>query len=175
MPGAAQLQTVSDPIGIPDTFNERPRESEMRIATRCIGAAATLALALCAAPAFAAEQVTVFKSASCGCCTKWIDHLRSNGFEVRATNIEAMSTVRARLGVPARLASCHTAVVGGYVIEGHVPASDIRRLMTERAKVAGLAAPGMSSGSPGMEGPLPQPYSVMSFTKDGTTALFAKH
>lgn len=133
------------------------------------------ALALSMGQAYAAEEITVFKNPMCGCCVKWIEHLRKSGFEVRSVNIEGMDAVQRRFGVPAALGSCHTAVVGGYVIEGHVPASDIQRLLKERPSIAGLSAPGMSVGSPGMEGAKPQPYSVMSFTKDGATAVFAKH
>lgn len=147
----------------------------MRMTTRFIRAAVALALAMSAGHAIAAEPIAVFKSSTCGCCTQWIDHLRKSGFEVRSTDIETMNAVKARFGVPPEMRSCHTAVVDGYVIEGHVPASDIQRLLRERPKVAGLAAPGMPLGSPGMEGPRSEPYSVMSFTKDGTSAVFAKH
>jgi hypothetical protein len=144
------------------------------IPTRLWGATILVA-ALAASPASFAEQVAVMKSSACQCCEKWIDHLRRSGFEVSATNVENMNAVKARLGVPAEMGSCHTAVVGGYVIEGHVPASDIRRLLKERPNVAGLAAPGMPLGSPGMEGPGAKPYAVMSFTKDGASAAFAQH
>lgn len=147
----------------------------MKIPRKFVNAAVALAFALSTGLAIAAESIAVFKSSTCGCCTKWIDHLRENGFEVRSTDTEAMNAVKARYGVPVEMRSCHTAEVGGYVIEGHVPASDIRRLLKERPKVAGLAAPGMPPGSPGMEGPNPEPYSVMSFTKDGKSAVFAKH
>lgn len=138
-------------------------------------AVAALTMSLSVAHALAAEEITVFKSPTCGCCAKWIEHLRSNGYEVRVSNVEAMNAVKARFNVPAEVRSCHTAMVGGYVIEGHVPASDIQRLLKEKPKVAGLAAPGMPLGAPGMEGAKAEPYSVMSFTKDGASAVFARH
>ncbi len=138
-------------------------------------AVAALAFSLATAHVLAAEQVVVYKSPACGCCGQWVEHLRKSGFEVRVSSTEAMSAVKARFGVPAEMHSCHTALVGGYVIEGHVPASDIRRLLKDKPKVAGLAAPGMPLGSPGMEGPKSEPYSVMSFTKDGAGAVYATH
>ena len=151
------------------------------IARILIGTAAALALpiaALAQAPSAAApatHEITVFKSSSCHCCNKWIEHLRKSGFRVRGVNIEAMDAVRARFGVPLKMRACHTAFIDGYVIEGHVPAADILRLLTERPKIAGLAVPGMPRGSPGMEGPKIEAYSVMSFMKNGESAVFAKH
>ena len=147
----------------------------MRLIRRFGGAVAALTMALSVAHAFAAEEITVFKSSTCGCCEKWIAHLRTNGYDVRVSNVEAMDAVKVRFNVPAEMSSCHTAVIAGYVIEGHVPASDIQRLLKEKPKVAGLAAPGMPPGAPGMEGPRTEPYSVMSFTKDGASAVYAKH
>jgi hypothetical protein len=147
----------------------------MSLTNRFAGAVAALTVSLSIAHAFAAEEITVFKSASCGCCAKWVEHLRKDGYEVRVTNIEAMNAVKARFNVPAEMRSCHTAVIGGYVIEGHVPASDIQRLLKEKPKVAGLAVAGMPLGSPGMEGARAERYSVMSFTKEGASAVFAKH
>jgi hypothetical protein len=128
-----------------------------------------------AMPALAADEVVVFKGQTCGCCLRWIDHLRGAGFEARGVNVSRLSAVQARFSVPRDLRSCHTAVVAGYVIEGHVPAADIRRLLRERPTIAGLAAPGMPLGSPGMEGRNAKPYRIMSFTKDGTVAHYATH
>lgn len=119
--------------------------------------------------------IAVFKSPTCGCCTKWVEHLKANGFAATATNLDDMAPVKAKHGVPKAAESCHTAVVEGYVIEGHVPASDIRRLLKTKPAVAGLAAPGMPMGSPGMEGPNPQKYDVLSFDKAGRTKVFATH
>jgi hypothetical protein len=142
----------------------------------------TMSAALLASAAFAAQKpaapvVQVFKSASCGCCSKWVEHMRTSGFDVRATNVEDMTTVKTAYRVPGQLESCHTATVDGYAIEGHVPAWDVRRLLKERPPVAGLAAPGMPAGSPGMEipGTKPQPFNVVSFDAKGKTAIFAKY
>jgi hypothetical protein len=125
-------------------------------------------------PAHAAE-FTVYKSPSCGCCANWVTHLRTNGHDVSTKNIENLDLIKKMAGVPEHLHSCHTAMVDGYIIEGHVPASDINRLLAERPKARGLSAPGMPSGSPGMEGGTPEKYNVMLFKTDGTETIFAKH
>jgi hypothetical protein len=127
------------------------------------------------ATAAAAETIAVYKDASCGCCAKWIEHVRAAGFEVRVSDTPKMNEVKARFGVPAEMRSCHTAAVGGYVIEGHVPASDIRALLAKRPKVAGLAAPGMPAGSPGMDVPNAPGYTVYAYQRDGAATAFAKH
>ncbi len=119
--------------------------------------------------------IQVYKSATCGCCIRWISHLQEHGFTVTATDVGDMSTVKVENDVPPRLYSCHTALVDGYVIEGHVPAPDIMLLLAERSKVSGLAVPGMPIGSPGMEGPNPESYKVMSFDDAGTIREFATH
>jgi hypothetical protein len=125
-------------------------------------------------PALAAE-VTVYKSPTCGCCSKWVEHLRANGFTVTAVDVADMGEVKANLGISAPLVACHTAVVDGYVIEGHVPAQAIQRLLNERPQVAGLAVPGMPMGSPGMEGPNPQHYDVLTFDSAGQTTVFESY
>lgn len=117
----------------------------------------------------AGTVVEVYKSATCGCCTEWINHLRANGFDVKAHDVEDPAAHRAKHGVPDALGSCHTAVVNGYAIEGHVPASEIKRLLAERPNARGLAVPGMPLGSPGMEGPRADPYAVLLIGKDGKT------
>lgn len=119
--------------------------------------------------------ITVYKDPSCGCCKSWIAHLVKNGYHVDARDTPAMAEVKRTLGVPEALTSCHTAVVNGYLIEGHVPAADIARLLKEKPKVAGLAVPGMPMGSPGMEGPRQQHYQVLSFDKNGKTRIFASY
>lgn len=119
--------------------------------------------------------VVVYKSPACGCCGDWVDHLRTNGFEVRVEDRDDLRPVKAELGVPSDLAACHTAVVDGYVVEGHVPAADVRRLLEERPDVAGVAVPGMPVGSPGMEGPREERYSVVAFDGDGGREVFARH
>jgi hypothetical protein len=128
------------------------------------------------APAASAPAaIQVYKSPTCGCCSIWVEHLKKHGFVVNATDVQDVSPFRAQHKVPAAVASCHTAIVGGYVVEGHVPAADIQRLLKEKPKVVGIGVPGMPIGSPGMEGANPQPYDVLSFTADGTTAVFSSH
>lgn len=117
----------------------------------------------------AAPAVTVHKDPNCGCCSGWIDHLRAAGFPVEVQETAALARVRQQHGVPPELASCHTALVGGYVIEGHVPALAVQRLLAERPDARGLAVPGMPVGSPGMEGRAPQPYTVLLFGPAGQT------
>jgi hypothetical protein len=119
--------------------------------------------------------ITVYKDPNCGCCKSWIEHLIKHGYRVDARDTSEMSEIKRNLGVPEGLSSCHTAVVSGYLIEGHVPAKDIARLLKEKPKIAGLAVPGMPMGSPGMEGPRTQHYKVLSFDKAGTTKTFASY
>ena len=121
-----------------------------------------------------AQVVTVYKSPTCGCCGEWVKHLQANGMQVETHDLGDVSPVRRRYGVPGELASCHTAVVAGYAIEGHVPAADIRRLLRERPKLNGLSVPGMVIGSPGMEQGPPQPYETLAFDSRGHW-VFAKH
>ena len=119
--------------------------------------------------------VTVYKDAGCGCCKSWVAHLIKHGYRVDAKDTPDMTEVKRALGVPDALTACHTAVVNGYLIEGHVPAADIARLLKEKPKIAGLAVPGMPMGSPGMEGPRKQHYQVLSFDKAGKTKIFASY
>ena len=125
----------------------------------------------------AAPLVEVFKSPTCGCCANWVEIMRKNGFIVRTTDLNDMTQIKKSRGVPADVQSCHTAVVNGYVIEGHVPPADVHRLLKEKPAVAGIAVGGMPIGSPGMESPYvkAEPYNVMSFDKSGATRVFAKH
>ncbi len=119
---------------------------------------------------------TVYKSATCTCCNKWVDHLKENGFRVVAKDVEDVNIYKKKFGVTPNLASCHTAIINGYVVEGHVPASDIKRMLKEKPAFKGLAVPGMPVGSPGMEqGNIKQPYKVMSFDKDGNKEVFSHH
>jgi hypothetical protein len=119
--------------------------------------------------------ITVYKDANCGCCKSWIEHLIKHGYHVDAKDSPDMTEIKKSLGVPDGLTSCHTAVVNGYLIEGHVPAADIARLLKTKPKIAGLAVPGMPMGSPGMEGPRTQRYQVFSFDKAGKTKIFASY
>jgi hypothetical protein len=121
--------------------------------------------------------VEVYKTAACGCCSLWAEHLEANGFTVRTTNLEDLSDLKTKHKIPPRAQSCHTAVVNGYVVEGHVPAADVHRLLKERPPIAGLAVPGMPIGSPGMEVPgrAAQPFDVLAFDKTGQTRVFTSH
>ncbi len=119
--------------------------------------------------------ITVYKDPNCGCCKSWIEHLIKHGYRVDAKDTSGMAEIKRSLGVPDDLTSCHTGVVDGYVIEGHVPAADIARLLKKKPKVVGLAVPGMPMGSPGMEGPRTDHYKVLSFDKAGKTKTFASY
>ncbi len=136
-----------------------------------------IALALFAAIplAQAAERIEVFKSPYCGCCEKWVEHMRKAGFEVVTKDVNDVPAARKMAGMPERFGSCHTAKVGSYVVEGHVPATDVQRLLKEKPKAVGLAAPGMPQGSPGMETKHPQPYDTLLVQADGSYKVFAKH
>lgn len=126
-------------------------------------------------PARAADAVDVYKSSYCGCCDKWVEHLRQAGFDVQTHDVNDVPAARQRLGMPERLGSCHTAKVAGYVVEGHVPAADIQRLLKEKPKAIGLAVPSMPPGSPGMESPKPVPYNTLLVRTDRDITVFAKH
>lgn len=126
-----------------------------------------------AAPAGPTVEVTVYKSPTCGCCTKWEEHLRENGFRVVSVPREDMDAIKREHGVPKGLQSCHTALVNGYAVEGHVPADVIRKLLTERPRVKGVAVPGMPMGSPGMEGPHKDAYEVYTFDASGPRDVYA--
>ena len=122
-----------------------------------------------------AEEIVVYKSPSCGCCGNWTLHLRQNGFDVSVNNIEDMEPVKKQAGIPYDLESCHTAFVDGYVVEGHVPASDIRKILAERPKIKGLSVPGMPSSAPGMDSPEHEPYTVYSFDAAGKAKAYASY
>jgi len=124
-----------------------------------------------------ATEVTMYKDPNCGCCGDWAKHLNREGFTVIEKTSSDMGGVKSEYGVPSRLASCHTALIDGYIIEGHVPADDIKRLLKERPDVVGLTAPGMPMKSPGMqaEGLPPKNYDVLSFDKNGKTAVYTSY
>ena len=127
--------------------------------------------------ATALPLLTVHKSPSCGCCVKWIEHMRHAGFQVEVNDTDHMLPIKERVGIPYGKGSCHTAEVGGYFIEGHVPAADVKRLLAEKPAARGLTVPGMPLGSPGMEVPdgRVQQYTVELVEKDGSTRAFARH
>jgi hypothetical protein len=121
--------------------------------------------------------VTVYKSASCGCCKIWVERLRAAGFEVQTHDVDNLNSVKQRVGIPYGMGSCHTAEVDGYFVEGHVPVEDIKRLLRERPKAKGITVPGMPAGSPGMELPSgkTEKYDVLLVAPDGSTSVFAQH
>jgi hypothetical protein len=125
--------------------------------------------------ASAAEPVVeVFKSEYCGCCGEWVKHMESNGFKVNVKNVANPSDYREKFGIPQEFASCHTGLVQGYALEGHVPAAEIKRLLAEKPKATGLALPSMPMGAPGMNGPRNDPFDVMLVNADGRTSVY-KH
>jgi hypothetical protein len=127
------------------------------------------------APA-AKPSISVWKTATCGCCGLWVEHMRQSGFDAAVVDVPDLEPIKQKLGVPPRLASCHTALVNGFVVEGHIPADAVRRLLKERPAVAGIAVPGMPIGSPGMEVPggHKQPYAIVAFDKQGKQSLFER-
>jgi hypothetical protein len=152
--------------------------------SRARRAVATLAMAFALAWAgtiwiaaqTARPQMTVYKSPTCGCCSKWVEHMQANGFDVKAVDVDDIDKVKRERGVPADAASCHTAVVNGYVVEGHVPADAVQRMLKEKPAIAGIAVPGMPMGSPGMEVPggRKEPFTIVSFDKSGKTTTYQK-
>ncbi|WP_067562390.1 DUF411 domain-containing protein [Halofilum ochraceum] len=126
----------------------------------------------------AANAINVYKTATCGCCAEWVRHMDQAGFEMEVHEVERSGLLERKraLRVQQRLSSCHTATVSGYVVEGHVPAVDVRRLLAERPPIAGIAVPGMPAGSPGMEyGQQSEPYNVVAFDEAGGLQVFARH
>ncbi len=127
-------------------------------------------------PSGRATSIQVYKSPTCGCCTKWEDHLKANGFAVKSQKTDQLQTIKAQNHVRPELSSCHTAVIDGYVIEGHVPAASIRKLLKTRPQgIVGLTVPGMPHGSPGMEGPITEKYTVFTFDPNGKTTPFDQY
>lgn len=158
-----------------DASRDSPARSGRRGLLLAALAAAVAAPTLGVRPAFAARArplVEVWKSPTCGCCGAWVEHMQAAGFEVRIHDV-GNTAARARAGLPAKYGSCHTALVDGYVVEGHVPAADVKRLLAERPAALGLAVPGMPIGSPGMEqGDLREPYDVLLIARDGAASVW---
>lgn len=125
--------------------------------------------------AAALPSVTVYKSPSCGCCGKWVEHMKANGFPVVTIDTENVAAHKARLGVPEAMGSCHTAEVNGYLVEGHVPATDVKRLLAEKPRARGLVSPGMPASAPGMDDPRKIPYEILLVGKDGKTSTYSRH
>ena len=155
-----------------------PAITERQLRRRLLQAALLLPFAALAAPT-QKQRIEVWKSPYCGCCKDWITHLENEGFAVIAHEVDDLDAARKRLGMPARYASCHTARVGGYLLEGHVPAREIRRLLAEKPKAIGLAVPGMPVGSPGMDGPAyggrRDPYDVLLVQGERNARVFAAY
>ena len=149
------------------------KKTTLAIAAAILAVAASIALQAQATR----STVQVYKDPSCGCCEKWVDHLKAAGFTTKTSEVPDINAVKDANRVPQKARSCHTATVDGYVLEGHVPAADLQRLLKEKpAGVIGLAVPGMPVGSPGMEvGTRVQPYDVLAFDKNGNTQVFASH
>ncbi len=134
------------------------------------------AVGVTAQPRTTKPGVTVYKTPTCGCCAKWVEHMRTSGFEMKVIDLEDIEHIKRANGVPGKMESCHTALVGGYVVEGHVPADLVQRMLREKPAIAGIATPGMPVGSPGMEVPnfKAEPYSVMAFDKAGKATVYEK-
>lgn len=152
-----------------------------------VGSFAVLAAGVILAPRFARAAgsarasvaplplMTIYKSPSCGCCKEWVKHVQAAGFKTKVVDMDDLTQVKTDAGVPEDLQSCHTALIGAYVIEGHVPAELVQKLLTDKTKLTGLAVGGMVVGSPGMEqGSMKQPYNVMAFTKGGKSTVYAR-
>lgn len=118
-----------------------------------------------------ASLMTVYKTATCGCCAKWVEQVKAAGFRVKVVEVPSTAPARSSAGIKEKYGSCHTAMIDGYAIEGHVPVADIERLLREKPKAKGLAVPGMPMGSPGMEGPYKDAFSVLLITSEGSTVF----
>ncbi len=140
-------------------------------------AALFLSVAVAAQTSKAAPTMEVYKSPTCGCCSKWVDHVREGGIAVKVTELsdDALASLKEKHGIPRTAQSCHTGLIGGYVVEGHVPVAEVQRMLTERPSVAGIAVGGMPVGSPGMEVPgrPAQTYNVVTFDKQGTLKVYS--
>ena len=150
----------------------------MRTKLMLIGGLALAAVVLGSPPDHLPAQgpaMTVYKTPTCGCCAKWIDHMKAAGFKVQVQDMDDLTEIKQASGVPIPIRTCHTAVVSGYVIEGHVPADLVKKVLAEKPKMTGIAVPGMPVGSPGMEsGNQKSPYDVVLFDKTGKTTVYAK-
>lgn len=151
----------------------------MRRRTVLASMTAAAAAGMAGLPAFAREPlpvVQVFKSPSCGCCGAWVDHMKGAGFTVKVTEVDDTSVARRQYGLPDKFGGCHTAVIAGYVVEGHVPPNDVKKMLLMKPVAIGLAVPGMPVGSPGMEvGSRKEPYQVLLVAKDGRERVFSNY
>lgn len=165
-------------LGWTTTPARRQTGSMIRMLLACL-AGVLLVAGFSPRPLAAADDelpvMEVWRTPSCGCCGAWVRHMEAAGFRVRVTQMDDVTPIKERFKVPPALSSCHTARVGGYVVEGHVPADDILRLLRERPKILGIFVPGMPIGSPGMEGPDAEKYQVLALDEAGNRSVFAIH
>ncbi len=164
-----------DADGAPASHDAHALHASGDVATGVAGeATATLAASPARTDADALPKALVYKTPSCGCCSLWVDHMREAGFEVDARDLNDIIPVKIDAGVPPRMSSCHTTLIDGYVVEGHIPAEHVKRLLEERPDVVGIAVPGMPIGSPGMEGIGARPYRVLSWDRQGNVEVYAE-
>lgn len=170
------MKSVSILLALCAVLSLNACRSEDEEPAAAVSPASDSAAAVDSAPANLQPDVVVYKSATCGCCRVWVDHMQSHGFPVKVNNVDDLGAVKERVGVPHGMGSCHTAEVGGYFIEGHVPATEVQRLLAEKPDAKGLTVPGMPIGSPGMEqGDRIDPYQVFLVHKDGSTSVYATY
>lgn len=175
--GAGLLGMALSASGCNFTASTGASAASARAAAQAPAPASPINAAASSADAALLPEVLVHKTPTCGCCGAWVEHLREAGFRVQVQDHDDLGPTKQRLGVPYGKGSCHTAEVGGYMVEGHVPADDIKRLLAEKPAARGLVLPGMPIGSPGMESPdgFVQPYTVELVERDGGTRAFASH
>ena len=158
---------------MPSSLAPQTRRDWLRTATLAVAALVAGRRLDAASLPPAAPTMIVYKDPDCGCCAFWNDHMKAAGFALQIKDTHDLAMVKASIGVPPRLQSCHTGVVGGYWVEGHVPADLVKKLLAEKPAIAGLAVPGMPVGSPGMEGTPPERYDILAVGRDGSTRVYA--
>ena len=160
----------------PNSLHARRTRRSLLVAAGTLSASVLVAVLIALRPAYAGEEMIVYKSPYCGCCGAWVKHVQKAGLRVRVINRADMASIREKLGMPADLASCHIAAIDGYIVEGHVPADAIKKLLAERPDAVGLFAPGMPLGSPGMESPDgAASYDVILLHRNGSREVFARY
>lgn len=172
---ARDADSAQAPDGAPASHDAHVLHASGEVTGGAVGeAGATPAASSAPAVADALPTALVYKTPSCGCCSLWVDHMREAGFEVDARDLNDIIPVKIDAGVPPRMSSCHTTLIDGYVVEGHIPAEHVKRLLEERPDVVGIAVPGMPIGSPGMEGIGARPYQVLSWDRQGNVEVYAE-
>ncbi len=171
---AAILMAITSLASATACSKKTQESSAQTVAADAAALAAQVAsVATTSVPSADAPHIKVYKDANCGCCKAWIEHLQQNGFVVEAMDMPDLSAVKTRYGVKEEIQACHTGIVNGYAIEGHVPADVILKMLKEKPAIAGLAVPGMPAGSPGMEGAIKEKYDVLTFDRAGRTTVYA--